>query len=153
MKVWGVILTIALFVGAFFTGRWTRGRETVIELRRDTLTLYDTIVKPVPTPEYITVIRTDTCYLRVPADTVKVPVVVPIERKVYQTDDYRAVIEGYRPELVDMQIFRQTRIITQPPSKPKRWGVGVQAGYGLVPATGKFEPYIGIGVQYSIWQW
>lgn len=159
MKAWGYILLIALFVGAFFAGRWTKpcgGTDTV---RRDTVILRDTLAVPVPTPERVEIIRRDTCWLVrcdtvQTADTLRVPVVVPIERKVYATSDYRAVVEGYRPQLVSMELYRQTQVVTNTVApKPKRWGVGIQAGYGFMPITGKFEPYIGIGIHYSIWQW
>ena len=87
-------------------------------------------------------------------DSLRVPVVVPIERRVYVTADYRAEVEGYRPRLVSMELYRQTQVVTETPAaRPQRWGVGIQAGYGLAPRTGRFEPYIGLGIQYSIWQW
>ena len=87
-------------------------------------------------------------------DSLRVPVVVPIERRVYVTADYRAVVEGYRPRLVSMELYRQTQVVTETAAaRPRRWGIGIQAGYGLAPRTGHFEPYIGVGIQYSIWQW
>lgn len=87
-------------------------------------------------------------------DSLRVPVVVPIERRVYVTADYRAEVEGCRPRLVSMELYRQTQVVTETPvARPRRWGIGIQAGYGLAPRTGHFEPYIGVGIQYSIWQW
>ena len=58
MKAWGYILPIALFVGAFFAGRWTKpcGAEAV---RRDTVILRDTLTVRVPVPDRIEVIRRD----------------------------------------------------------------------------------------------
>lgn len=159
MKAWGYILLIALFVGAFFAGQWTKPCRKAETVLRDTVVVRDTLAVPVPTPERVEVIRRDTCWLvrcdtvRT-ADTLRVPVIIPIERKVYATADYRAVIEGYKPELVSMELYRQTQVVTNTVSaKPKRWGVGIQAGYGFTPRTGRFEPYIGLGIQYSIWQW
>lgn len=87
-------------------------------------------------------------------DSLRVPVVVPIERRVYVTADYRAEVEGYRPRLVNIELYRQTQVVTETPAaRPCRWGIGIQAGYGLAPRTGRWEPYIGIGIQYSLWQW
>ena len=61
---------------------------------------------------------------------------------------------GLPPRLVNMELYRQTQVVTEiPAARPQRWGVGIQAGYGLAPRTGHFEPYIGVGIQYSIWQW
>lgn len=33
---------------------------------------------------------------------------------------------------------------------PSRWGIGVQLGYGYSVNSGLFEPYIGVGVTYSL---
>lgn len=159
MRVWGYMLAAALLAGAFAAGRWTRCRTSEPTVRRDTVILRDTLTVPVPAPYATEVVRRDTCWLvrcdtvrR--ADTLRIPVAVPVERRVYATADYRAVVEGYRPSLVSMELYRRTQVVTATASpKPRRWGVGLQIGYGLAPRTGRLEPYIGIGVQYSIWQW
>lgn len=159
MRTWGYILVVLLFVGAFLAGRWTRCRTSEPTVSRDTVILHDTLTVPVPVPSVVEVVRRDTCWLvrcdtvRT-SDTLRVPVAVPVERKVYATADYRAVVEGYRPSLVSMELYRQTQVVTERPVvRPRRWGIGLQAGYGLAPRTGRLEPYIGIGVHYSIWQW
>lgn len=159
MRTWGYILAAALLAGAFAAGRWTRCRTSEPTVRRDTVILRDTLTVPVPAPSATEVVRRDTCWLvrcdtvwR--ADTLRIPVAVPVERRVYATADYRAVVEGYRPRLVSMELYRQTQVVTErPAARPRRWGVGIQAGWGFAPRTGRLEPYIGIGVQYSIWQW
>lgn len=152
MKVRGYILAVLLFVGAFFAGRWTKPRDVSYVELRDTVIVRDTVTERIPEPHIVEVVRIDTCWLKTVADTVRVPVTVPIERKVYVTSDYRAVVEGYRPALVSMDIYRETQVITKS-TAPRRWGVGIQISYGLAPRTGRLEPYIGIGIQYSIWQW
>lgn len=159
MKAWGYLLLLVLLAGAFLAGRWTKPCGTPETVRRDTVILRDTLAVRVPVPERVEVIRRDTCWLVrcdtvLTADTLRVPVVVPIEQKVYATADYRAVVEGYRPRLVSMELYRQTQVVTETAAaRPRRWGIGIQAGYGLAPRTGRFEPYIGLGIQYSIWQW
>lgn len=159
MKAWGYLLSGTLLAGAFLAGRWTKPCTAPESVRRDTVILHDTLVVPVPTPERVEVIRRDTCWLVrcdtvLTADTLRVPVVVPIERRVYVTADYRAEVEGYRPRLVSMELYRQTQVVTETPAAgPRRWSIGIQAGYGLAPRTGRFEPYIGLGIQYGIWQW
>ncbi len=159
MKAWGYLLSAALLAGAFLAGRWTKPCGAPETVRRDTVILRDTLTVPVPTPERVEVIRRDTCWLVrcdtvLTADTLRVPVVVPIERRVYVTADYRAEVEGYRPRLVSMELYRQTQVVTETPAAgPRRWSIGIQAGYGLAPRTGRFEPYIGLGIQYGIWQW
>lgn len=137
----------------FFAGRRTCRPQQLEILRRDTVTVTDTIVRKIPVPHTVTRIRVDTCYLPVPGDTVRVPVAVPIERKEYKTPDYRAVVEGYRPSLVEMQVYQKQQTITQTlpvSSKSKRWGIGIQAGYGYIPIVNKTALYIGVGVQYDL---
>lgn len=76
-------------------------------------------------------------------DSIYIP--VPIERKEYRTEDYRAVISGWHPRLESMEVYRQT-IISTP--KAKRWGLGVQAGVGYPHGW-----YVGVGVSYDLYQW
>jgi hypothetical protein len=135
--------------------------------RVDTLVVRDTIRDTVPVPRTRHIVRIDTVWLRSvdeksPADSIKVE--TPIEQKIYQTDDYRAVVEGFRPALVEMEIYRntlhidrETHTTTTITPRPKRWGIGIQIGYGYAPtavATGRnFHPYVGIGAQYNIIMW
>ena len=79
-------------------------------------------------------------------------VVIPITQKVYEDSTYTAYVSGYRPQL-DSLIFRMPRevVTIKEYSKPKRWGVGIQVGYGVnVSGTPQFSPYIGIGVSYNL---
>ena len=137
----------------FFAGRRTCRPQQLEILRRDTVTVTDTIVREIPVPRTVTVVRIDTCYLSSPTDTIRIPVAVPIERKTYTTSDYRAVVEGYRPSLVEMQVYQKQQTITQTipiSNKSKRWGIGIQAGYGYIPIVNKTALYIGVGVQYDL---
>lgn len=81
-------------------------------------------------------------------DTIKdtVYINIPIQRKTYQTDDYRAVISGYRPNLDTMTIYHKREIIYE---KSRRWGLGITAGYGL--SKDGFSPCLSMGVFYRIW--
>ena len=145
------ISAVLVFGIGFLAGRRTGRPEQVVTLRRDTVTVTDTIVREIPVPRTVTRVRIDTCYLPVPGDTVRVPVAVPIQRKEYRTAEYRAVVEGYRPELVEMEVYRQTQTIREVTTMhDSRFSFGIQAGVGIVPTTGKTAPYIGIGVQYSL---
>ena len=81
-----------------------------------------------------------------------VSVEIPITQKVYETDRYRAVVSGYKPSLDDIYIYQPTQIV-QVKSKPKRWGVGIQVGYGVtLKKTPQFSPYVGVGVSYNLFQ-
>lgn len=72
-------------------------------------------------------------------------VTIPIERKTYQDEDYKAVVEGWRPKLVSMEVYPKTQYITKTETviQKKRpiWAltVGPSIGYGL---DQKFTPAI-----------
>lgn len=76
-------------------------------------------------------------------------VLIPITSKVYEDSTYRAVVSGYNVSLDEMLVFPKREVATiRPPVKPKRWSVGVQAGYGITPAG--FQPYLGVGITCNI---
>ncbi|MCC8035949.1 MAG: hypothetical protein LIO77_08495 [Rikenellaceae bacterium] len=129
------------------------GHKRITTVRHiDTLILRDTVRDTLLVPHKVYLSRTDTVYLPSPADTVFMEVVVPVERKEYRTENYFAVVEGYRPRLVAMSVFPETRYITETTTttvtvKP-RLGIGIHTGYGY----GKqgLSPYVGVGLHYNI---
>ena len=164
-----VYFVIGLFIGVLATGLVTRQCSRHIEsvssqVLRDTI--FDTIPYPVPVPRDSTVIRFIDSKLPV-SEFIKdsnlvsagdsIPVQLPIVQKEYKTDDYQAWVSGpINPQLDSLNIFRQTYYETvyqtvTVPTKPKRWGLGVQAGLGVTPT--KIEPYIGIGISYNFLSW
>lgn len=125
----------------------------------DTITIIDTIAYHYPVPRDSAVVRYETVRLMV-ADTARVTVtdtvrvadsvevVVPITQRVYGDSTYRAYVSGYRPRLDSIFVYPRTRYVTTVvKEKPKRWGIGLQAGYA--PGRG-MSPYIGIGVSYNL---
>ena len=157
MKTSGSILFILLVAGAFFAGRFIQTTRTETNQIRDTLvrrdTLRDTllVVRNNRIIHYDTIVvrRTDTVTLARATDSLGV--VLPVERRTYQTAHYRAVISGIRPRLDEMEIFRNDTLVSSISPLPARikrnrwdWTIGIQAGYGITPA-GK-QPYLGIGV-------
>lgn len=149
-----VVIALALIAAAFLLGRRSVKPEIVEIHRTDTVVVRDTVRETVLVPKIRYLTRVDTVLLLVPGDTVKVPVLVPISRKVYEGEDYRAVVSGFRASLDTLDIFRKTQTVTntvvqrvEVPGKPKRWGIGVSAGYALTPQGVK--PYIGAGISYS----
>lgn len=84
------------------------------------------------------------------ADTTDtVSVAVPLERRVYVTDDYRAVVSGYEARLDTLQLRRElTRVTLSQPSRTSRWGVSVTAGVALTPRG--VQPVVGVGVSYRL---
>ena len=160
MKTSDILLLIALGISicagvcAYRYGYQRGGKDALAGLKpqRDTIILRDTITRPNPKPAGIKPdIRHDTIRLR---DTIPVP--VPIEQKVYADSDYRAVVSGWHASLDTISVYPKTMVITktipvQIPAPPKRWGLGVSAGYGA--SKDGLSPYIGVGISYSILQW
>ena len=149
-----VVIALALIAAAFLLGRRSVKPEIVKIHRTDTVVVRDTVRETVLVPKVRYLTRVDTVLLKVPGDTVEVPVLVPISRNVYEGEDYRAVVSGFRASLDTLDIFRKTQTVTntvvqrvEVPGKPKRWGIGVSAGYALTPQGVK--PYIGAGISYS----
>ena len=159
MKTAVLILLAALaLAGSYLLGRRSVKPEIVEIHRTDTVVVRDTVRETVLVPKICNLTRVDTVLLPVPGDTAEVPVLVPISRKVYEGEDYRAVVSGFRASLDTLDIFRKTQTVTntvvqrvEVPGKPKRWGIGVSAGYALTPQG--MKPYIGAGVQYNFLSW
>ncbi len=126
-----------------------------IKTRCDTVIVRDTIRDTVLAFRTVRLERIDTVWLRSARDTVLVEVEVPIEKKTYLTDEYRAVVEGFRPRLAEMEIYRNTVYVNKTETvtlkRPAHWGIGIQAGYGY--NFDRCRPYVGIGIQYNIITW
>ena len=107
-----VVIALALIAAAFLLGRRSVKPEIVEIHRKDTVVVRDTVRETVLVPKVRYLTRVDTVLLLVPGDTVKVPVLVPISRKVYEGEDYRAVVSGFRASLDTLDIFRKTQTVT-----------------------------------------
>lgn len=146
MRVSHVLGVLLLCFISFLFGKTCKKKEIIHDIE------IDTIIQPVPVPQYIV----DVGEVEIPfpmdaivkKDTIKdtVYINIPIQRKTYQTDDYRAVISGYRPNLDTMTIYHKREIIYE---KSRRWGLGITAGYGL--SKDGFSPCLSMGVFYRIW--
>ena len=77
-------------------------------------------------------------------------VVFPISQKVYTDSLYTAYVSGYEANLDSIFVRSRTMEITRTINKkPPRFGIGIQAGYGITPKG--FQPYIGLGAQFNLW--
>ena len=132
---------------------------------RDTIrtTFVDTIPYYTPTPRDSVVVRYITERLpkaerdtfgndiNVVSKTDSADVVIPIEQREYEDSTYHAWISGYKVRLDSIRTYTQRDVVTireNIKERPKRWHIGLQAGYGVGPRG--VQPYIGIGVTYSI---
>lgn len=158
LAVLALALAAALAVG-FALGRRTRtsAPQTVTKIVRDTLTVRDTIT--VSTPVYLTrreVLRdtvavTDTLRVR---DTLVV--VLPREQVEWRDSLVTVWASGIRPAVDSVRHYTRTEIVTQTvtvpgPRKVSRWGLGVQAGYGV--SDKGLAPYVGVGLSYNLLAW
>ena len=76
---------------------------------------------------------------------------LPIEQRQYSDPRYTAWVSGYRPHLDSIQIYQLKEYITKEVkavTKPKRWGIGLQAEYGVALHDGQIRPAPFIGVSF-----
>ena len=153
-----IVIAVALLVAAFIIGRCTAPTyeaETQVIEKVDTMVFRDTIIRENP------VYRTEYVFVR---DSVRVQVHdtvfinLPRQLRVYQDSLYRAEVSGVDPTLDRIEVYPQTRYITRTETQTisvtqrRRWGIGVQLGYGITKQGASFYPgpYIGVGVSYNI---
>lgn len=144
-----IVLLLGLLVMVWLQPHEKASSEVICDTIIVTDTVRDTVLKPVLT--YIV----DTLIVNVPLYTVKVEedsvaIALPVERKEYKTDDYYAIISGFHSKLDFIETYNKKQTITIMP-KLKRWGVGLQFGYGIYPGSSGF--YGGIGLSYNLFQW
>lgn len=159
-----VLLLFALVLG-FILGRGKKGEERVKErIRTEVVTMYDTIRAAAPEPIHDTIVKWQAA--RVPIHHFRevtkmtkgsdsVDVTLPITQRTYRDSNYTAWVSGYRPRLDSIHTYNKmvytTRTIERTITKPPRkWGIGINAGYGYGINSKLFEPYIGVGVTYVI---
>ena len=84
-----------------------------------------------------------------PPDSVRV--IVPITQKTYETDEYKAWVSGYEPELDSINIYRRTETVTNTiclDKNRRRWGVMTGIGAGI-SHKGNVTPMVGVMIGYK----
>lgn len=106
-----ILIALAVFLLGVVGGlllRTPREVEKVV-VQRDTTVVVDTHIVEKPVPVRVTV--TDTMYVVV-TDTVRLNdtlyVGLPLERKEYRRDEFYAVVSGYNPMLIHMEVYPRT---------------------------------------------
>lgn len=84
-----------------------------VPLTRDTIIIKDTVEVVIPIPKEIEVIRYDTITLPSTKDSTLLPILMPIEQKIYGDSTFRAVISGYKPKLESLTIYPTKTTITE----------------------------------------
>lgn len=165
MKSGWILLLVAALVATVSVLSWRLGYRAAVASTSsatvaDTLIVRDTVTVKCPVPVFTTII--DKILVAYPDiviihDTTFVQ--LPKERKEYSGKDYRAVVSGFQPSLDLIQVFPETKVVTQTISVPSRkrshWALSLQAGYGLTLQNSHITPlpYIGAGISYSLVEW
>lgn len=150
-------ILVCLLLGVIVWMQCNPHDPSTVYIKGDTVRIRDTIRDTIPKPAKRTPKRIDTVYLPILIDTTtdrtvegdSIPVLVPIVSKEYKTDNYRAIVSGYKPSLDFMEVYRDKEIITFPTiQKKKRWGLGLQAGYSYPNGW-----YVGVGISCNLIMW
>lgn len=130
---------------------WFRPHEPLpaeirTETRIQTVVKLDTVLISAPIAVFLT-FTNDTIHI---GDTV-----VMREQAYYEDSLYRAWVSGYRPKLDSIEVYPKTiyQTVTNDiyhavKPKMKRWGLGLQAGYGYPGGL-----YVGVGISYNLFVW
>ena len=151
-NLWIILLSVfvGVLLGMMLTKRGGTQTEPEVKIERDTLivTRIDTIVQVLP--QAVKIIR----------DTVKITDTILIagqaffqEIKEYQDSTYYARISGINAYLEEIRVYPRTeyKYITTTEKvyeKPRKWGIGIQVGYGA--GKNGIQPYVGVGIQYDL---
>lgn len=142
-----VVLLLIACVAAWFRPLEPLPTEIRTETKIKTVVKVDTLLISPPMAPLLVIRLTDTMRI---GDTV-----VHREQAYYEDSLYRAWVSGYRPRLDSLMVFPRTvyqtvtnDIYHKIVPKKKRWGLGLQAGYGYPGGA-----YIGVGVSYNLLQW
>ena len=118
----------------------------------DTVHFRDTLRDSIPYPVIETVVQEIPelfpVYITLDGDTIHetVYIPVPISQKEYQTENYHAWVSGYKASLDSVWVYPEKIIIRE---KPRKWGIGVIAGYGI--GRNGLSPYVGVGGYWMVW--
>lgn len=142
-----VILLLLACVAAWFRPLEPLPAEVRVKTKTKTVVQVETLLISPPMAPLLFIRLTDTMRI---GDTV-----VHREQAYYEDSLYRAWVSGYRPRLDSLKIFPRTVYQTVTNDiyhtiipKKKRWGLGLQAGYGYPEGW-----YVGAGVSYNIFTW
>lgn len=127
-------------------------RSTIkVDVIRDTVFSIDTVKVSIPAASRETIVRYSPYPVVVPSDTVHdtVFVYIPITQKVYRDSLYTAWVSGYSAKLDSIELYNRERtIFIHDKAKRKRFGLGLQAGYGYPHGR-----YVGVGISYNLFNW
>lgn len=160
LRIWPFVALLTAFALGWISSchHARKAREGANPPLIDTVTVLkvDTVLIKEPQPYAVTVV--DTLLVAV-TDTLRIHdttfVQLPREQKLYRDSTYIAWVSGYRPALDSINVYQRDiyhTITVREKAPTKRWGLGIHAGYGVMPADNKIyaAPYVGVGLSYNI---
>ena len=126
--------------------------QECIVSRVDTLYVRDTLTVYKPSKVTRTVKDTVRVIVReTQIDTMHDTVFVYLQQESIVWQDDRCIVyaHGINPQVDSVTHFNSSAVVTRTVTgRPKRWGIGVSAGYGI--SKDGLSPYIGLGISYNI---
>lgn len=127
-----IVIALGMVIGWLCRGCYISDNEPLIQ--RDTIVYTDTIREAYPVEIRNETIDTMLVTIR---DTLRIKetlyLSLPMERKVYASDEYYAEVTGYKPSLDYIEVFPKTRIIketiTQTEANRNALSIGMELGY------------------------
>lgn len=143
-----VILLLIACIAAWFRPLEPLPAEVRTETKIKTVVMVDTLLISPPMAPLLVIQLADSMRI---GDTI-----VNREQAYYEDSLYRAWVSGYRPRLDSLQVFPRTvyQTVTNDiyhtikVKDKRRWGLGLQAGYGYPGGW-----YVGAGLSWDLWQW
>lgn len=160
-----LLIVIAFFFGVTFAVYQVGRRDGLIHSTEDIKQIVDTLYVRDTITQYKPILEERVVLKKVPypvTDTLRIhdTLFVNLDREqvVWQDSLSRVYASGILPQIDSVQHFIQDRIVTIqttiPVKKPCRWGVGIQAGYGVQFGDQiQASPYVGIGISYNLLSW
>ena len=140
-----IIILVLVCIALFSPKRTTMPQKEVV---RDTVFSIDTVRVSAPIASSETIVRYEPYPVFMPGDTIRdtVFVYIPITQKVYRDSLYTAWVSGYSAKLDSIEVYNRVQTITiQEKVKRKRFGIGLQVGYGFPHGA-----YAGVGLSYNL---
>lgn len=152
-----LLLLVAVLLGVFLGNCGeddspTPNETERVKIQTDTIRAVDTLKFYTPKPVKVFKIRHDTLRIAIAGDTLATA--LPVESKVYKDSSYTAYISGYNAQLDSLHVYNSTKVITTNTeriiTRNKRFNIGVIGGVGIGLKSKSFEPFVGVGVSYSL---
>lgn len=160
-----LLRNLVLVAAAGLSAGWLLGRcsadgggkpsaesSDTLSVRRDTVTIRDTVAVPYPVPAETRVVRDTVVAAPLASDTAEsAEVALPVVERHYGDSLYEAWVSGpVDPRLDSLRVYPRTMVVTERVTirdPPPRWGLSV--GLGVTATPRGIEPGVFVGVTYT----